>query len=84
MTNWEPYLETYKPAFANAVVFQELTLGSIAPHLEGLVSTLNNFVSMTNGRMHSCVKMINFRLLFGRKFMVQLTPYKIRTELFLA
>ncbi|KAG0592509.1 hypothetical protein KC19_1G258200 [Ceratodon purpureus] len=36
MENWAPYLETYKPAFANSVVFQELTLGSIAPHFEGL------------------------------------------------
>lgn len=45
MENWTPYLETYKPAFANSVVFEELTLGSIAPHFEGLASTLSNYAS---------------------------------------
>jgi hypothetical protein len=41
MENWIPILETYKPTFANSVIFQELTLGAIAPHFEGLASILS-------------------------------------------
>ena len=43
MEQWQPYLDNYKPAFANSVSFQELTLGTVAPQSEGLASALNNF-----------------------------------------
>lgn len=36
MEQWQPYLDNYKPAFANFVCFQELTLGTVAPQSEGL------------------------------------------------
>ncbi|XP_024382750.1 synaptotagmin-5 isoform X4 [Physcomitrium patens] len=36
LKDWEHRLETFKPAFANSVRVQELTLGSVAPNLEGL------------------------------------------------
>lgn len=35
LKDWEHRLETFKPAFANSVRVQELTLGSVAPNLEG-------------------------------------------------
>lgn len=46
MEQWQPYLDNYKPAFANFVCFQELTLGTVAPQSEGLASTLNNHISI--------------------------------------
>lgn len=42
MEQWQPYLDNYKPAFANSVSFQELTLGTVAPQSEGLALALND------------------------------------------
>jgi hypothetical protein len=39
MDSWEPFLDFYKPALATSVNFQELTLGTVAPQFDGLISS---------------------------------------------